>query len=295
MGNNVYIFDVGAEEQGMALHAFLRLRVHEGISAKALKRAIDAKCCRVNGKVEFFSSYALVKGDRVELQLATQEPRESQKQPLDILYEDEHLLICNKAAGVVSEPAFFPYPPIHRLDKETTGALILVKTAPMQDKMINLFQKREVHKEYLALVDGTVQKEGGKIDNFLDKKFTYEGQTVWGVAKTGEGYRAITFWQRLDKRREASFLLCQPVTGRTHQLRVHLSGMGHPILGDHQYCKDFHCDYKPQRHMLHAWRLSLRQPITGREISVTAPIPKDFSAALKSLEMTHPLEGLHEE
>lgn len=268
----------------MGLLAFLRTQLPEAISGKAIKRTIDGKCCTVNGRVEIFSSYALSKGDKVVVRLKAVKKASLQK--LEVLYEDEDLLICNKLAGVVSSPSFFPFPPVHRLDKETTGALILAKNPAIAKKMIHLFAQREVHKEYLALVDGLVNSSSGKIDQRLKKKFAYEGQTVWGIAAPNEeGLSALTSWKCLEKKSSASLLLCMPKTGRTHQLRVHLSSIGHPILGDCQYGKEFTCKLHPERHLLHAFRLSFIHPITHKEINVIASLPQDFQAALKTLQM----------
>jgi 23S rRNA pseudouridine955/2504/2580 synthase/23S rRNA pseudouridine1911/1915/1917 synthase len=285
MDNQIYQFEVSSQEQGVGLLAFLRTKIPETFSTKAIKRAIDGKCCTINQRVEIFSSHVVSKGDKIVIRFKTKEPPFLQKN-LEILYEDEDLLICNKPVGVVSEPKAFPFPPLHRLDKETTGALILAKNPAIAKKMIHLFSQKEVHKEYLALVDGLMYASSGKIDYFLKKKFGFEGQTVWGVAKPGEkGLEALTFWTCLDKQGSASLLLCIPKTGRTHQLRVHLSSIGHPILGDFQYGKQFKCSLRPQRHLLHAFRLSFTHPTTQKLVSITAPIPQDFQSALKALKM----------
>lgn len=281
---NKHTFEVSSDEQAMKLLSFLRTKLIEKFSTKTIKKAIDSKRCRVNGKVEYFSSYVLSKGDKVVIELENKNPSPSLQ--LETLYEDEYLLLCNKAAGIVSQLPNFPFSPVHRLDKETTGVLILAKQPVVEEKMIELFRKKEVYKEYLAIVDGIVSKEKGDIDTFVKRKSTFEGQSIWGSVKTGnEGVRAITFWKRLKQGKEASLILCMPKTGRTHQLRVHLSEMGHPILGDYQYGKKFKCQYHPQRHLLHAYRIIFKHPINKNEVHVIATLPEDFFNTLEHLQL----------
>lgn len=281
---------VTSTEEGMTLQAFLRQKCPSAPSAKAIKRAIDSKYCTLDGRIETFSSHLLRKGNRVELDLSAFNRHQAVLSPT-ILYEDNDLIICNKPAGMVSENRYFneQFPRfskklqlVHRLDKETSGAIILTKNTKMKEKMEELFSKREVDKVYLALVDGELDKEEGKIDTFLAPKLRYEGQTIYQIAQKGK--RAITYWKCLKKGERASFLLCEPITGRTHQLRVHLSGIGHPILGDVQYAKKFRCPVHPKRHLLHAYLIIFIHPLSKKKIEVTAPIPLDFKQALQELK-----------
>jgi RluA family pseudouridine synthase len=276
---------VGKKEAGMRLLQFLRENCREAPSVKTLKRAIDGKCCTVNGRIEIFSSYVLEENDIVALNLAGLEKKTA---PLSVLYEDDQLLIVNKPAGIVSDLRSLKLPGkhlVHRLDKETTGILILAKTVSAKEKMLVLFKERGIRKLYLAIVDGVMEKEEGKIDNFLGKKYSYQGQTVYASTDQKDGERAITYWKCLAKGKTASVVSCEPYTGRTHQLRAHLSGIKHPILGDVQYGKKFICPYKPHRNLLHAYRLLFNHPSTGKEINVTAPIPADFKQALDLLKV----------
>jgi len=266
----------------MRLLQFLREKCEGAPSVKAIKRAIDGKACTVNDRIETFSSYPLKADDVVVLDKSALTPQKSFKIP--ILYEDKDLCIVNKPAGLVSEHIVGEL--VHRLDKETSGVLILAKTAKAKQKMIALFKEREVRKLYLAIVDGHVDKDSGKIDNYLGKKHAFQGQTVYGSVGEKKGLRAITFWKVLRRGKTASLLSCEPLTGRTHQLRVHLSEMGHPILGDIQYGKKFHCPFKPQRNLLHAYSVVFVLPSTGKELKVTAPIPVDFKRALIFLKVS---------
>ena len=272
----------------MSLLAFLRLQCKD-ISLKSLKLAIDTKLCTVNGVVERFSTHPLKIGDVVILyQTQTLHPKH-----LEILYQDEYLLICNKPAMLTSDMKVLQ--PLlkgrwllgHRLDKETSGALIFVKNTSILQKLIALFKEHSVEKFYLALVDRQVLQEEGKIDRSITKLKSYQGQSLYGVATTPDAKRAVTLWRCLKCSKSASLLLCQPMTGRTHQLRVHLSYIGHPILGDTLYAKHFFCKISPIRHLLHAYILRFPHPISRQIITVKAKVPEDFKGYLKELKMTH--------
>ncbi|PWU15443.1 MAG: hypothetical protein C5B45_02505 [Chlamydiae bacterium] len=279
------------EHGGMSLLAFLRLQCKD-ISLRSLKLAIDTKLCTVNGIIESFSTHPLRIGDVVILyQTQTFHPKH-----LEILYQDEYLLICNKPAMLTSDMKVLQ--PLledrwllgHRLDKETSGALIFVKNTSILQKLIALFKEHFVEKFYLALVDRQVLQKEGKIDSSIAKLKCYQGQSLYGVATTPDAKRAVTRWRCLKHHKSASLLLCQPMTGRTHQIRVHLSYLGHPILGDTLYAKHFFCKISPMRHLLHAYILRFPHPISRQRITAKAKIPEDFKGCLKELKMTHAIE-----
>ncbi|MBS0620390.1 MAG: RluA family pseudouridine synthase [Verrucomicrobia bacterium] len=287
MENNAW--RVLASEAGMRLLAFLKEKCPSAPSVKALKAAIESKHCTINSHIETFSSAVLKKGDLVTLSKEAFEKKELSLPSL--LFEDGELLICNKPPGIVCDnPTIERYYPgcalVHRLDKETSGVLILSKTEAARQKMIALFKKGGVHKIYFALVDGVPEQEKGKIDNFLGKIHSYEGQTLYGAVPKGE--RALTYWSVVRRGHDAALVCCEPKTGRTHQLRVHLSGMGHPILGDTQYGKQFRCRLHVKRNLLHAYRIDFIHPTTGHKIEVIAPLPPDFQEAMKALKLGAP-------
>ena len=277
------VFSVTASEEGMTLLSFLRAHCKEAPSIKAIKRAIDGKYCKVNGAVEQFSSHPLKKGDKISINpIAFHSKSDSKPFLLSVLYEDASLLICNKPPGVISasQGALIL---VHRLDKETSGALIFAKSPEIKEKMVVIFQQHQVKKVYLALVDGCIEQKSGEITNYLGKTGGYQGQTVYGAVSPAKGKKAITVWKLLKKGKKASAVQMEPITGRTHQLRVHLSQMGHPILGDAQYGKRFRCAFHPQRHLLHAYAITFPHPVTERELKVIAPIPLDFKEALSAV------------
>ncbi len=262
----------------MTLLAFLRKELE--VSGKKLKSALEGGACRVNGVIERFAGTVLQKGDTVSFD-HTLLTKPSTPQSLPILYQDQDLMICNKPAGVVSdrralmrlvdEELFL----VHRLDKETSGALLLAKNQRMQKEIEARFRKREVTKIYFALCSGKVKEAEGTIKNMLEKKREYQGQSIWGRGKNG--LLATTHWKRVKQGKKTTLLQCQPVTGRTHQIRVHLSEMGHPILGDLLYGRNVPFPEGLHRLLLHAYQIVFTHPKTGETMTQTAPIPKEFS------------------
>jgi len=286
-------FKVSQQEAGMTLLAFLRKHCTDAPSVKALKRAVDHKQCTINGRVETFSTHLMRAGDVVEIELQEKE-REIKSQ---ILWEDDALIAYNKPAGVTSDPKNFKGHLVHRLDKETSGVILAAKSKAILEKMIELFRGKEVHKTYLALVDGVVRESKGKIVSKLTAKHRFQGQTVYGSSSKGE--YAETLWERVSSGPKASLLKCFPITGRTHQIRVHLQHRGHPILGDNLYggpqllLSKLKRDYrlKPgkterpliDRVALHAHELRVTHPVTNAEVVITSPLPHDMEVALKML------------
>lgn len=269
------------------LIAFLQGQV-QACSGKQLKKALEANLCRVNGRVERFASSRLLRGDIVELAPLRLE-KKSKLAPLLSLYEDSFFKIIDKPAGWVctDEQARLSLGPnhylVHRLDKDTTGLLLIAKSTSYRDRLMELFEKREIQKHYLALVDGRVSQGQGTRESFFMKKRSFEGQTIWGSGP--RGLTAITHWKKLAEGDQATLLQCEPWTGRTHQIRVHLAEMGHPILIDRQYAKTFRCPLFIQRPLLHARRLQFPHPFAEMQIDLLAPLPSDFKQSLKQLQI----------
>lgn len=255
-------------------------------SGKFLRRLLEANLCRINGQVERFGSRVVKGGDAVELAPSWKSLLTPKLSEFETLYEDEFLKIVNKPAGWVctDKNCTLSFGPshylVHRLDKDTTGLLILAKNRSSRDQLMEMFEKREIAKQYLALVDGVPHESQGTRKSLLAKKGSYQGQTIWGSSQNG--LTAITHWKKLSTGKKASLILCEPETGRTHQIRVHLAEMGHPILIDRQYAKTFQCPLFIQRPLLHAHRLRFAA------IDVTAPLPADFSKGLKDLSCKIP-------
>ncbi len=267
-------------DQGERLIAFLQGRFQD-VSGKFLRKVLDANQCKVNGQVERFGSRMLKKGDWIELSPGW-ENRICRKWTFDTLYEDEEIQIVNKPAGWICDPksALLTFGPhrflVHRLDKETTGALILAKNLEVKNLLFEMFEQRQIGKEYLAIVDGIPTQKKGEIRSFLMKKGFFEGQTIWGSGP--KGFLAITEWETLRSSHEISLLRVYPQTGRTHQIRVHMAEMGHPIVIDRQYAKKYSCSLFGVRTLLHAERLHLN--FKGRVIDVKAPLFPDMEACV---------------
>lgn len=285
-------FRVVKAEDNTKLLDFLYIRLKEAVSKKQIKRLIESNHCLINQKMERFASTQVFLGDEVQFEQTLEvKPSFHLKH---ILFEDPFLLIYNKPAGVTTDPKGIlellkphlnPHAPFfltHRLDKDTSGALVLAKSAEVEAKLTESFASRHVKKEYLALVDGIPKNKEGVIENQLGKIGGFAGQTLYGQVMQG-GKTAKTTWRASKTSKKGSLLHCFPETGRTHQIRVHLSEMGHPILGDYQYGKSFKSPLRPARHMLHAYRLSFLHPVTQELIKIQAPIPKDFQEYMLEL------------
>src|SRR5579872_4653997 len=256
------------------LISFLQFQVGREASGKSLRKALDANLCRVNGRIERFGSTFLERGDVVQLAPSWRSLLSPNLTGFETVYEDEFFKIVNKPAGWVCEPnqalrAFGPkHFLVHRLDKDTTGLLIVAKTIDAKERLIELFEKRKIAKSYFAVVDGIPKEEEGTKKSLLAKKGSFQGQTIWGSGQNG--LTAVTHWKRVWRGNQAALLLCSPETGRTHQIRVHLAEMGHPILVDRQYAPSFRCPLFIQRPLLHAARLQFVHPFTENPLDARA-------------------------
>lgn len=251
-----------------------------GLSGKKIRRLLEQNCCKINGRIERFGSVWVEKGSVVEFVVC-----ESTETSWTVLFDTEYFQILNKPVNwVCSEnncektfgrKLFL----VHRLDKDTTGALLLAKSLSVRDELMALFTSREIEKEYFALVDGVVKQDEGTIDNFLAKKGSFHGQTIWGSAPKGD--HAVTHWKVISRGSAETLMSCHPLTGRTHQIRVHMAEMGHPILLDRQYASRFRSKIFASRPLLHAYRLKFTH--RGVRVDIVCPPPLDFQKALDSI------------
>lgn len=228
--------------------------------------------------------------------------------PLDVIYEDDVLLVINKPAGMVVHPAagnwhgtvvnallgrepglddedFDAMRPgiVHRLDKDTSGALVIAKTAKALRKLAKSFADRDVQKTYLAIVHGwpapPVNVVNAPIMRHPDHK-------RMAIARDGQGREAVTTWKLIRKGlwdgRKVAVMEMHPHTGRTHQIRVHLSYKDYPIVGDKLYNRGR--SSPAPRQMLHARRISFPHPVTGERMEFEAPLPDDFLAIIQAFQ-----------
>lgn len=284
---------VSEESSGISLQNFLRSKLAKEISAKAIKRFLDTGHCTLNGRIERFGTRLVGKGDKIVFHTPELNPLEkSSKQQFKILYADSDILVIDKPSGITSDDKclqeylqkeFGAIILLHRLDKETSGVLLFARNEAAARAVENQFKQRTIEKRYLALVDGIPKMQAGCIDNFLGKLKIYEGQTIWGEVTSQEGLKAVTYWNVLKAANMHALLQCYPKTGRTHQIRIHLSSIGHPILGDHQYGRNIISSYKPPRILLHASELSFMHPTKHERVTMSAFLPDDFSKAVKEI------------
>jgi len=247
------------------------------------------------------ASQPLARGDRVEVTIPDPEPTRLRPQPipLDVLFEDADLLVINKPPGLVVHPA--PGHPdatlvnailarcpdiviggslrpglVHRLDKDTSGLIVVAKNDAALVALQSQFKGREVEKSYLALVAGVPQRESFAVDAPIGRHPVHRRR----MAIVPGGREARTEFRVVRRLREAALVECRPRTGRTHQIRVHLASAGHAVLGDLTYGKR-----SPLigRQALHAWRLRLQLPGSGAQREFEAPLPADFQQALDAL------------
>lgn len=267
-------------EKRQQLAHFLQEKV--GGSVKGIRRALEQNCCKINGKIERFGSAWVQPGNVVEFFI-----HEAPASKWTVLFENEFFRIVDKPVNWVCseqncEKSFGrDLLLVHRLDKDTTGALILAKNIPVRDELMALFAARAIEKEYLALVDGVISQEEGTINNYLAKKGSFQGQTIWGASSRGD--HAITHWKVLARGTAETLVSSKPLTGRTHQIRVHMSEMGHPLLIDRQYATRFRSKVLATRPLLHAYRLKFL--FRTEQIEVTCPLPEDLKTICKNISL----------
>ncbi len=267
-------------------------------SRAAIQRAMEAGLVKVDGKV-IGQSQDVSPGQTIEFSLPEVVAAELRAVdiPLDVIFEDKHLIVLNKAAGMVVHPGTgtgedtmvhallaggVERPGIvHRLDKDTSGLLVVAKNDTAHRALADQFASRTLKKEYLALVSGVPKTDSGSIDRSIARHPVHRHRMT-----TGEGGRPSRTDWIVEKKfgEQASLLRCRIHTGRTHQIRVHLKSLGHPLLGDATYgWKQNPRLPVPPRVMLHAEHLVFAHPVNGKTMDLNAPLPKDFKKMLAAL------------
>ena len=285
--NRVLIYEIAAEHTGMKIGDFLRKTGYSRHVIIHLKKTENG--ILLNGEWAYVGQ-SLKEGDHLEIHIIEEESSEQivpSELPLDIVYEDEDLLIINKPADMPIHPSInnydntlanalmwyyqqkgetFVYRCINRLDRDTTGLLIVAKNMLSGGILSDMSKKREIHREYLAIAEGEVPQEG-VIDAPIARK---EESVIERCVDFERGDRAVTHYWRLDYRNGYSLVRLKLETGRTHQIRVHMKYLGHPLTGDYLY----NPDYRILNHQaLHSWKLAFRHPITGAQMQFKADPP----------------------
>ena len=280
-------------------------------SRVAFQRSFDAGLV-LRGGAPIGRDAAVSEGDEIVFSFPETKPTELRAVdiPLDVLYEDKHLLALNKAAGMIVHPgaatgedtlvhALLAHCAgglsgiggverpgiVHRLDKETTGVIVVAKNDKAHRALADQFATRSLKKEYLALVSGVPDLLSGTIDRAISRHPVHRHRMTVGEG----GKPALTDWERVETYGDiAALLRCEIHTGRTHQIRVHLKSLGYPILGDALYGwkPDARLAVQPARVMLHAEHLVLAHPVTGKVLDLRAPLPDDFKSLVRQLKKT---------
>ncbi|MBN1914355.1 MAG: RluA family pseudouridine synthase [Parachlamydiales bacterium] len=295
MPKKLFTWTVSPEDQGVSVLRFLQKNLHTQKSIRMIKKAVELGMCSINGQIELFSSKKVSVYDHIyfhhEWERFVSLP--SIKSPT-VLYEDSFYMIVDKPIHLSCDPkmqSYFSVPIylVHRLDKMTSGCLILAKNPVAKNKMEQLFRSQQIDKRYIAIVDRPVREKKFVCENYLTKKCSFQGQTLYQVSKKRGGVFAKTYFVSIKTYHGVSLLLCHPITGKTHQIRVHLSSLGHPILGDYLYERRFsYSDFVP-RLLLHSYELSFIHPFTRKRMRIQAPIPEIFHTIIsfKNSEVFH--------
>ncbi len=312
-------FLVTEEEAGMRLDRFLAFSLPD-YSRTYIQKLIKSGQARVGDKC-FKPSYILDEQDMVKLEVPPPEEwiPKPEPIPLDIVYEDEHIIVINKAAGMVVHPApgnrtgtlvhallhhcsnlsgiggILRPGIIHRLDKNTTGLLIVAKTDPAHLELVRQMSQRAIKRVYIALVSGEMKDNSGTVNLSIGRNERHRERMAVNH-KTGK--TAITHYRVVKRSQGLTLVEMSLETGRTHQIRVHMSHIGHPVVGDPEYggsMKQMLSSIPPSRtllvsrlkklkvQMLHAARLEFRHPVTGHDMRLEAPLPAFFKEIIELL------------
>lgn len=284
-------------------------------SRSGIQKLIKEGAITVNAKPTK-PSYEINPGDKIDLILPPLEPKEIKAEniPLQVLFEDQYLVAVSKPANMVSHPARGyqsgtlvnammyhcqqlsksddPIRPgiVHRLDKDTTGVIVLAKDDEAHWRLALQFERRKIHKEYLAVVEGEFELDSDRIEAAIG---THPSMHERYAVREGVGRSAATVYQVIERLNGFTFVRLLPETGRTHQLRVHMSHLRHPIVADKLYGArpitvgqlfgtDDATPIMP-RFALHAHKIQFRHPITGQDMVIQAPLPADFQNLLELL------------
>ena len=306
---------VNVESAGLRLDSFLASHLKE-ISRTRVQRAIVDGDILVNERVSK-ASYRLRDGDQIEIDLPEPPPTELVPEPipLNIVYEDDDLIVVNKPAGMVVHPgagiesgtlahglvyhfnslsdvAGRTRPGIvHRLDKETSGLLVVAKNDVAHERLADQFRDRQVFKMYIALVYGRVSKERGEIAARIGR--SSHNRTRMSVLRGGAGRTAHTIFEVAERYQDFTLLKVQIKTGRTHQIRVHLAHIGHPVVGDATYGSGREKSIRDSvikpavqglsRQILHSAELGFNHPRTGQRLDFTALLPNELTTYLAKI------------
>lgn len=308
-------FDIDEFNAGKRLDAFLAAAPESEVSRSYAKTLIEEGKVLVNGSAAKVS-HKLKSGEKVELEIPEPQALDLQAEniPLDVVYEDEHLMVINKQAGLTTHPAPGLYSGtlvnavlyhaqqegsrlsdingilrpgiVHRLDKDTTGLIVVAKSNEAHQNLAEQIKSRNCSRIYTALVQGYVKKEKSTIDRPIGRhpKERYKMTSFSSLTESVDARHARTHYRVIErinfKQHDYTLVEAKLDTGRTHQIRVHMSWLRHPVIGDITYQASKKTHINVARPLLHSSKLSFDHPITHERMSFDAPLPEDFRRVL---------------
>ncbi|MBT9776976.1 RluA family pseudouridine synthase [Clostridium sp. MCC353] len=296
---------VSEDLAGTRIDRYLSL-VCEEISRSYLQKLVKSETVLVNQKA-VKSNYKVAAGDLIDLEIpeAVEPEIEPEKMDLDILYEDSDIILINKPKGMVVHPAAGHYSGtlvnglmdhcrddlsgingvlrpgiVHRIDMDTTGVLIVCKNDMAHNSIAAQLKEHSITRKYYAIVHGVIKEEDGTVDAPIGRHPTDRKKMS---INHKNGREAVTHYHVLKRFRQYTYVECRLETGRTHQIRVHMASIHHPLLGDQVY-GPAKCPFRLQGQTLHAGVLGIIHPRTGEYMEFTAPLPEYFQELLIKLE-----------
>ncbi|MEM7797566.1 MAG: RluA family pseudouridine synthase [Chloroflexota bacterium] len=312
MNGEIIIIQLPEEMSGYRLDKALRILYPE-LSRSQWQRLVRSGEVTMKG-APVRANYKVVGGETVRAHMPPPEPSDiiPEDIPLDLIYEDDDMMAINKPAGLVMHPAVghlsgtlanavvFHYPDVldvggvrrpglvHRLDKDTSGVVLVAKNDRALNYLISQFKDRTVKKVYMALVDGHISPERALIDAPIGRNpDERKRMAVLEPGRTASVQPSQTRYELTEMFDEHSLVTCYPVTGRTHQIRVHLAYIGYPIVGDYIYGRR-RPSIRLGRHFLHASRITFKRASDEMELTLEAPLPANLQQALSTLRENTP-------
>lgn len=296
------IYNIDTCDKGTRIDKFLSEKF-EGKSRSYIQGLIEEESILVNNK-KVKSNYKLKEND--EIKVFMKEPKvlevEAENIPIDIIYEDSDVIVVNKAKGMVVHPAPGNYNGtlvnallyhctdlssingvirpgiVHRIDKDTTGILVIAKNDEAHNKLSDQLKEHSMKREYYALVEGRIKANSGTID----KPLARSKKDRLKIAIVEGGKRAVTHYEVIERFKNTTLVKCVLETGRTHQIRVHMSSIGYPLVGDPVYGFK-KGKFRSEGQMLHAKTLGFIHPRTNEYVEFTSELPENFKALIENL------------